>query len=99
LLRAAAGKTDLSQDDVLTLLAGPIQSSPEGQQVRQELANRMHAVLEAQRLVSSTRFFALGSGLNQMAHGQAVADTILPLAAEVRQFEMPRPIFTHHREV
>jgi hypothetical protein len=36
LLQAAAGKPILSQDEVITLLAGPAQASREGQQVRQQ---------------------------------------------------------------
>src|SRR6266446_10971631 len=41
LWRAAAGRSSLSQGEVISLLAGPKQSHPAGQQVRQELANRI----------------------------------------------------------
>ena len=44
LWRAAAGRPDLSQDEVVALLAGPSQSHPDGQRVRQELADRMRSV-------------------------------------------------------
>lgn len=94
LTRAATGKSDVSQDEIIALLAGPIQASPEGQQVRLELTNRIHSALAAQRLISLETLFALGDGLNQMAQGKAVADTLIPLAVELREFEMPRPIFT-----
>jgi hypothetical protein len=95
LLRSATGKPELSQDQFIALLAGPSQASKEGQQVRQELANRIRSVLTAQRLVSLDTLFALGDGLNQMAQGKPIADTLTPLAAELRDFEMPRPIFTN----
>ena len=94
LLRAATGKPQLSQDEIIALLAGPKQTSPEGQQVRQELANKIRSVLDAQRLVSLDNLFALGDGLNQMAQGKAMAETLLPLAGELQEFELPKPLFT-----
>src|SRR6202163_2115322 len=94
LLRAAAGRPTLSQDEVIALLAGPSQATPEGQQVRQELANRMRLVLDDQRLVSLDTLLALGDGLNQIAKGKPAAESLLPLAGELREFEMPKPLFT-----
>jgi hypothetical protein len=94
LLSDATGKPDLSQNDVLALLAGPVQSSPEGEQVRQQLAGRINAVLVAQRLVSLDTILALGNGLDQMTKGKAVVSSMLPLAAQLREFEMPQQILT-----
>jgi hypothetical protein len=94
LLRAASGKTDLSQDELVLLLAGPGQPTHEGQLVREEIAKRMQTVFDAQRLVSLDTLFSLGTGLDKLAQGKATADSLLPLAAELREFEMPRPIFT-----
>jgi hypothetical protein len=94
MLRAATGRPVLSQDEIIALLAGPSQISPESQQVRQEMANRMRLVLDDQRLVSLDTLLALGDGLNQMAKGQAIADNLVPLAGELREFEMPKPLFT-----
>ncbi len=94
LWRAAAGRPNLSQDEVVNLLAGPSQSSPDGRRVRQELADRMRAVLDGQRLVSLDTLLALGQGLNELAQGKAVGDTLLPLAGQLKEFEMPRPMFT-----
>ena len=37
--------------------------NPDGQRVRQELADRMHSVMEGQRLVSLDTLLALGDGL------------------------------------
>jgi hypothetical protein len=94
LWRAAGGRADLSQDEVVSLLAGPSQSQPDGQRVRQELADRMHSVLQGQRLVSLDTLLALGQGLNEMAQGKDVGDNLIPLAGQLREFEMPRPMFT-----
>lgn len=94
LWRAATGRSDLTQDEIVALLAGPAQNSPEGRQVRSDLAARMQSVLNAQRLVSLDTLLALGQGLTEMSQGKASADTLIPLAAELREFEMPRPIFS-----
>jgi hypothetical protein len=94
LWRSAGGRPDLSQDEVVALLAGPSQSQPDAQRVRQELADRMHSVLQGQRLVSLDTLLALGQGLNEMAQGKEVGDTLIPLAGQLREFEMPRPMFT-----
>ena len=94
LLRAVAGKSNLSEDEILDLLAGPPQTSPEGQRIHQELADRMRSVLDGQRLVSLDTLLSLGSGLTELATGKGVGDSLVPLAGELREFEMPRPIFT-----
>jgi len=91
---AASGKADLSQGELIELLAGPPQISPEGLRMRQEMAAKMRSVLDDQRLVSLDTLFALGDGLNKMAGGAPAAGHMLPLASELREFELPRPIFT-----
>ena len=92
--RASAGRTDLAQAEVISLLAGPRQSNPAGQQVRQELANRIRSVMDGQRLVPLDTLLALGNGLNELAQGKPVGDNLIPLAGQLREFEMPRPMFT-----
>ncbi len=99
LWRAATGRSDLTQDEVVTLLAGPPQTTPEGERVRSELAARIQSVMSAQRLVSLDTLLTLGEGLTQMAQGKATGDSLLPLAAELRDFEMPRPIFSAREKV
>ena len=91
---AASGKADLSQGELIDLLAGPPQETAEGQRMRQEMAAKMHAVLEDQRLVSLDTLFSLGDGLNRMVQGAPAGSNMLPLAGELREFELPRPIFT-----
>jgi hypothetical protein len=94
ILVAAGGIANFTQDEVVDLLAGPAPSSPEAAQVRQEIARRMRAVLDDQRLVSLDALFGLYDGLGEMAHGAAIGSSLLPLAGALREFEMPRPIFT-----
>ena len=94
LSREVTGKTGMSQDELIAALAGPRQTSPEGQQMRQEVASRIHAVLDDQRLVSLDTVQVLARGLNEMAEGQHIGDTLAPFAGELREFEMPRPLFT-----
>jgi hypothetical protein len=84
----------LTQDQIVDLLAGPSQNSPEGQHVHDQLAARIRAVLDDQRLVSLDNLFGLFDGLGEMAHGEHIGDKLLPLAGNLREFEMPRPIFT-----
>jgi hypothetical protein len=93
LLQAATGKPEGSQDEIIDLLAGPHQSSAEGQRMHQVLANRIRSVLDAQRLVSLDTLLALGDGLHDVAHVKSESNTLLPLAGELREFEMPQPIF------
>jgi len=91
---AAAGRPDLSQDDIIALLAGPNLVSPEARQAKDELSRRMRSVMDAQRLVSLDTLLALGSGLEELAAGNGAPETLLPLAAQLREFELPRPIFS-----
>jgi hypothetical protein len=94
LLRAATGKPNCSQDEIIDLLAGPAPTTPEAKRSHQEVANKIRAVLDDQRLVSLDTLFALGDGLNEIGRGKPVGESLVPLAAELREFEMPRPIFT-----
>ena len=94
LIHVSTGKTYLPQDQLLALLAGPEQYTKEGQQLRSEMAGRMRQVIEDQRLVSLDTLISLGDGLDQMSKGKEVAESLLPLAGELREFEMPKPLFT-----
>jgi hypothetical protein len=94
LMMAASGKSNLSQNEFVELLAGPPQQSAEGQRIRDELAGRMRAVLDDQRLVSLDTLFTLGDGLTHMAQGASPGSNLIPLANELKEFELPRPIFT-----
>ncbi len=94
LMRAATGKPEVSQDAMIDAVAGPPPSSPNRAQVRADIAGHIRSVLEAQRLVSLDTLLGLGDGLPRVAQGKAAADSLLPLADELREFEMPKPIFS-----
>ena len=94
ILMAATGKSNLTQDQIVDMLAGPLPDNPEGVRVHEELARRIRSVLDDQRLVSVDTLFGLYDGLGKMEHGAAIGDALLPLAGALREFEMPRPIFT-----
>ncbi len=94
MLRDAAGTAEMSEAGILALLAGPEQASAEDQNVRAEMARRMSSILTAQRLVSLDTLFSLADGLNSRAQAQPVDEAMLALAAELREFEMPQPLFT-----
>jgi hypothetical protein len=93
LLLAATGKPDSSQDKIINLLAGPQQSTSEGQNMHELMANRIRAILDEQRLVSLDTLLALGDGLREATQGSFSGNSLLPLAGELREFEMPQPIF------
>ena len=94
---AVGGKPNISQDEMIELLAGPRQNVPESQRMHQEVANKIRAVMDAQRLVSLDTLLALGDGLEEIAGGtrSGAGDRLLTLAGELREFEMPRPIFSN----
>ena len=99
LMMAASQAPNRSQDEIIELLAGPSQVTEEGQRIHGEMANRIRSILAAQRLVSLDTILALGDGLNEMAAGTENADTLVPLARELVEFEMPRPIFSGSERV
>jgi len=92
--QAAAGRPNLSQAELVDLLAGPEVNSVEAHRMREELAQRMETVLLGQRLVNLDTLFALDDGLRRFAAGDTTAQALLPLAAELREFELPRPLFS-----
>ena len=91
---AAGGSPAVSESEVVDLLAGPPQKSEIAVRVHDELAQRINAVLDDQRLVSLDSLFGLFDGLNDLAHGQQVSNSLLQMAGDLREFELPRPIFT-----
>jgi hypothetical protein len=96
---AAGGSADPNEDEIVDLLAGPAQQSNEAETVHDELARRIHSVLDDQRLASLDTLYGLYDGLGQMAKGAHIGDTMLPLAGALREFELPRPIFTEGERV
>jgi len=95
----ATGARDLSQETLIDLMAGPAQQTAASQRTRQEIADRIRNVLDDQRLVSLDTLFALSDGLGAMAQGSHAPQNMLALAGELREFEMPRPIFTNSEKI
>lgn len=91
---ASGGHSDLSQDQVIEVLAGPSQTTLDGRRIHEEVANQMRAVMDGQRLVSLDTLLGLSNGLRAIEQGSTNGSALLPLAGELREFEMPRPIFT-----
>lgn len=98
-LVASAGGPAGSASQIVDLLAGPTQASPEGQQVRRYLSTRIRAVLEDQKLVSLDTLFALSDGLDSMARGGPKDTNLVSLAGELQDFELPKPIFTNYEKL
>jgi len=95
LFRSSIGNATGSQDEIIELLAGPPQNSPEGRQMHREIAARIRSVLDDQRLVSLHTLLTVGDALTEKARGKQPADYVILLAGQTREFEMPRPIFTN----
>lgn len=94
LFRSSTGKPRGSQDDIIELLAGPRQSTPQGMAIHKELTRRIRSVLDDQRLVSLDTVLTIGDALAQKAQKQQPEEFVTLLAGQLREFEMPRPIFT-----
>ena len=63
---AATGKQDRSQNEIIELLAGPLQANSESRRIHAEMAGRIRSVLDDQRLVSLDTLFALSDGMQQI---------------------------------
>lgn len=93
-LQAAAGTSNLNQDQIIDLLAGPVHDDRDNQRVHHDLSERIRLVLDDQRLASLDTLFGLYDGMLDMAHGAKTGNALLPFAEDLHEFEMPRPIFT-----
>jgi len=95
LFLSATGSPAVSQDEIVELLAGPAQRTAEGRKVHRDVADKIRSVLDGQRLVSLDTLIALGDALGEKADGKPPEEYILHMAGELREFQMPRPIFTN----
>lgn len=93
--KVVTGKPKVSQDDIIELLAGPLQTNPDGLRVHRDLARRIRSVLDDQRLVSLDTLVIVGDALRRKEQGKQPEEFVLQLAGQTREFEMPRPIFTN----
>jgi hypothetical protein len=92
-LTTATGKPRTSQDEIIELLAGPSQAGVDGKRTHQEIANNMRSVLDSQRLVTLDTLNTIGEALQNKIQGKTVDPAIISMAEQLREFEMPRPIF------
>lgn len=97
--RAAGGKATLTQEKMVDQLAGTHQTSAEGRRIHKEVADRIQLVMEDQRLVSIDTVFALDEGLKNLGQAGNSKDELVALATELREFEMPQPIFTNSERI
>jgi hypothetical protein len=95
LFQFAASGSRVSQDGIIELLAGPAQTTPDGMRIHKELALRIRSVLDGQRLVSLDTLLSLGDALTEKEQGKTLNEFVIHQAGEIREFEMPRPIFTN----
>ncbi len=95
LFQFSTGKTRPSLDELVELLAGPRQTTPDGMLMHREVARRIRSVLDDQRLVSLDTLLTLGDALAEKARGKQPEEYVILLAGQTREFEMPRPIFTN----
>ena len=93
-MHASFGKNYASQDEIIELLAGPVQTITEAKTAHQELAHRIRAIMDGQRLVSLDTVLALGMALDDVAKGKQPDSSVVAIAGQLREFEMPRPIFS-----
>lgn len=99
IFRASTGKATLSQDEIIELLAGPRQSSPEGKQIHRVVADNIRSVLDGQRLVSLDTLVQLGDALSEKEKGNPPEEYLFNLAGQLHEFEMPQPMFTKSERV
>jgi hypothetical protein len=94
LFRFTGGSAQGSQDEIIELLAGPRQTTPEGKRMHREVAAKIRAVLDDQRLISLDTLLTLGNALSEKSQGRTPDEYVFLLTGQLREFEMPRPIFT-----
>jgi len=96
LMKDATGKGDFSEQKIVELLAGPEESTADGQQMHDRTAARIRAVLTDQRLVSLDTLHELGDLLRKRGHVQEGIDTAAAaqLADELEETREPRAMFT-----
>ncbi len=86
-------KTISVQDRMIDLLAGT--GSTESSDARQQLAEDMIRVFEAQRLISLTTLFDLADNLESVTKGEKLNTALAgKLAARISDIQLPRSAFT-----
>jgi hypothetical protein len=97
LSKVVGGTTDITQERIIDLLGGPAQSSSDGQQVHDRLADEIAQVMSDQRLVSLDTLFHLADDFSEMEHNSKAVDLSrgLALASQLQEARGPRSMFTN----
>ncbi len=94
--KAVTESSNISQEQIIGLLAGPPQMTPDGRQVHEKLADEIRAVLTDQRLVSLDTLLELGDDFAKLTHTPNGVDAAraATLAEELEEARSPRAMFT-----
>jgi len=94
LVKTVARNTEISQQEIIDLLAGPEQSTSDGRQVHARIAAKIRQVLTDQRLVSLDTLLELDD-FAKMAHSSDIdTQRRSALAEELEEARSPRAMFT-----
>ena len=96
LMKAATGSSDISQEQIINLLAGPPQVTRDGREVHAKLADEIRSVLADQRLVSLDTLLELGDDFAKLTQTPNKVDAAraASLAEELEEARSPRAMFT-----
>ena len=97
LMQTVSGKPEVNQDQLVNLLAGPPQSSADGQEVHAGIAGEIQQVIADQRLVPLDTLLDLGDDFHGMGKRSSGPEALrdLSLAAQLEEVRGPRPMFTN----
>jgi hypothetical protein len=96
LTKSVTGDTNVSQEGLIALLAGPPQMTSDGRQVHEKIADEISTVMTDQRLVSLDTLLELGDDFAKLSHTPNGVDAqrAAELAEELEEARSPRAMFT-----
>lgn len=96
LMKTVSGSSDISQEEIIQILAGPPQLTPDGRQVHEKLADEIGSVLTDQRLVSLDTLLELGDDFAKLVKTPNNVDAAraASLAEDLEEARSPRAMFT-----
>lgn len=95
-VKAASGDSNVSQERIIDLLAGPQRPTVDSRQVHDRIANDIRTVMTDQRLVSLDTLLELGDDFAALAHTPNGVDAARAqsLAEDLEEARAPRAMFT-----
>jgi len=96
LMKTVSGSPVITQEKIISLLAGPEESTPDARQIHEKLSNDIGAVMTDQRLVSLDTLLELGDDFAQLTRTPNGVDAqrAQELAEELEEARSPRAMFT-----